>query len=66
MESPCDVPRIVDPVGGDPERLTATDTDDRSPAFSPDGRYLVFASGRAGGGFDCFVAEWTDRPLNRP
>ncbi|MEE3179675.1 MAG: hypothetical protein VX317_08330, partial [Verrucomicrobiota bacterium] len=45
-----------------PTALTAlnTETDERGPAFSRDGRYLYFSSDREGGqgGTDIYVARW--------
>ncbi len=48
-------------TGGEPERITTYEGFDSFPMFSPDGRYLVFASNRAGaepGETNLFVAEW--------
>ncbi|MEZ4322959.1 MAG: hypothetical protein R3F61_36170 [Myxococcota bacterium] len=49
---------------GDPERVTHTDGFDGFPMFSPDGRWLVFASNRATeeGKHDTnlFLARWKD------
>lgn len=40
---------VVNPGGGNPERLTADDEIDANPAITPDGRYVVFSSYRNGG-----------------
>jgi len=45
------------------ERVTFNPTFDGFPMFSPDGRYLVFASNRNNvreGDTNLFVAEWVD------
>jgi Tol biopolymer transport system component len=48
--------------GGEPERITYTAGFDGFPVFSPDGRWLVFASNRAGEGSETnlFIARWVD------
>jgi Tol biopolymer transport system component len=48
--------------GGEPERITYTAGFDGFPVFSPDGRWLVFASNRAaeGGETNLFIARWVD------
>jgi Tol biopolymer transport system component len=51
----------VDVDGGRLERITFAEEFDSFPMFSPDGRYLVFASNRGGaqaGDTNLFVAEW--------
>ncbi|MEQ1505091.1 MAG: M28 family peptidase [Myxococcota bacterium] len=49
-------------AGGEPERITTTDGFDGFPMFSPDGRWLVFASNRATpkgqSDTNLFVARW--------
>ena len=45
------------------EQVTFDDTFDSFPMFSPDGKYLVWASNRNNGGTrdtNLFVAEWVD------
>lgn len=43
------------------ERITFADGGARAPAFSRDGRYLAFVSGRAGpGSSNLFIARWRD------
>jgi len=58
---------LMDPYAEDPdatiERITRSPVFEAFPMFSPDGRYLVFASNRAGkkpGDTNLFVAEWVD------
>jgi Tol biopolymer transport system component len=53
----------VDDDGGGLERVTANETFDGFPMFSPDGRRLVFASNRNGsrpGETNIFVADWVE------
>lgn len=38
----------IDGAGGDPRQLTSGDFDNRSPAWSLDGRFIYFASNRSG------------------
>jgi Tol biopolymer transport system component len=46
-------------AGGETEQITYTEGFDGFPMFSPDGRWLVFASNRAGGHqTNIFVARW--------
>ena len=40
---------VVPTSGGDPMRYTAPATESSNPSFSPDGKYLMFSSQRAGG-----------------
>ena len=40
---------VVPTAGGDPVRYTAPSTESSNPRFSPDGKYLLFNSQRAGG-----------------
>jgi len=58
---------MMDPYAEDPEatveRVTQSPVFESFPVFSPDGRYLVFASNRAGkkrGDTNLFIAEWVD------
>jgi len=58
---------MMDPYAEDPEatveRITHSPVFEAFPVFSPDGRYLVFASNRAGrkpGDTNLFIAEWVD------
>ncbi len=54
---------VVSETGGDLEPITTSPEFDGFPMFSPDGRYLVFASNRNGaktGDTNIFVAEWVD------
>ena len=46
--------------GGEPVRVTYAPGFDSFPMFSPDGRWLVFASNRAGpaGETNLFIARW--------
>ena len=46
--------------GARPERVTFSQAD--SPAASPDGALVAFASSRAGSGRDLYVARWVDDP----
>ena len=39
---------MMDAGGGNIHQLTFSDKDEKSPAFSPDGRWLAFVSGRGG------------------
>lgn len=54
---------LIDLDGGGLERVTASDEDfDGFPMFSPDGRYLAFASSRGAespGEINVFLAEWS-------
>lgn len=52
-------------AGAEPlrERITFAEGGSAAPAFSRDGKYLAFVSGRgASGGSRLFVARWRDRP----
>ncbi|AMW04735.1 hypothetical protein GEMMAAP_07540 [Gemmatimonas phototrophica] len=40
---------VVNTAGGEPQRWTAPSTESSTPRWSPDGKYLFFASTRAGG-----------------
>jgi dipeptidyl aminopeptidase/acylaminoacyl peptidase len=40
---------VVPTAGGDPVRYTAPNTESSNPRFTPDGKYLLFNSQRAGG-----------------
>ncbi|HEY5657479.1 MAG TPA: M28 family peptidase [Myxococcota bacterium] len=58
---------LIDPDAPDPgstlERVTFSPDFDAFPMFSPDGRYLVFASNRnarSPGDTNLFIAEWVD------
>jgi len=58
---------MMDPYAEDPdatvERITHSPVFEAFPVFSPDGRYLVFGSNRAGkkpGDTNLFLAEWVD------
>ncbi|MFP6873538.1 MAG: hypothetical protein VCA55_08505, partial [Verrucomicrobiales bacterium] len=46
-----------------PIKAINTGANERSPAFSPDGKYLYFSSDREGGlgGYDIYVARWNAR-----
>ena len=37
---------VVDPAGGEPETIAPSESFDETPAWSPDGFTLLFASGR--------------------
>jgi hypothetical protein len=47
----------MNPDGSNQRPLTDTDADDYSPSWSPDSRWIVFASGTMSGGFDIFVVN---------
>jgi Tol biopolymer transport system component len=52
---------LVDKAGGEPERITFAQGFDGFPQFSPDGRWLVWASNRAdaeSGERNVFIARW--------
>jgi Tol biopolymer transport system component len=54
---------VVGERGGDLEQITHSPEFDGFPVFSPDGRYLVFASNRHSrkpGDTNIFVAEWVE------
>ena len=54
---------IVSENGGELERVTNSPEFDGFPMFSPDGKYLVFASNRYNakeGDTNVFIAEWVD------
>ena len=54
---------LIDKQGGQPERITTAPGFDGFPMFSPDGRYLVFASNRAnpqGHETNLFIARWVE------
>lgn len=54
---------LVDEDGSNLEQVTHYEQFDSFPMFSPDGRYLVFASNRHGakeGDTNIFVAQWVD------
>jgi Tol biopolymer transport system component len=54
---------LVDKAGGEPERITEAPGFDGFPQFSPDGRFLVWASNRADPAShetNLFVARWVE------
>lgn len=56
---------LIDADGTNMERVTNYEEFDGFPMFSPNGKYLVFASNRHGsskGNTNIFVAEWVDHP----
>lgn len=58
---------IMDADGGDQRLVTRDDGDaeDRSPHFSPDGRYIAFISNRLGERFDVYLISPDGSVLNR-
>jgi Tol biopolymer transport system component len=54
---------MLDKRGGEPQRVTTASGFDGFPHFSPDGRWLVFASNRANpesGETNLFIARWAE------
>jgi Tol biopolymer transport system component len=60
---------VFDATPGRPIRLTTDPADDSDPVWSPDGQWIVFASGRNGGGRDLYrraaSGAGQDEPLLR-
>ena len=51
--------------GSNLRRLTQSPGDDEDPTWSPDGRYIVFASDREGGGKQLFIMTSDGRNITR-
>jgi Tol biopolymer transport system component len=56
---------MLDKNGGEAERVTLSPGFDGFPHFSPDGRFLIWASNRAdpnGRETNLFIARWVEAP----
>jgi len=57
---PLDVPDPDHPKAGKPERFSHTTANEVQPAFSPDGRWMAFASDESGA-YEVYVRRRTCR-----
>ncbi|MBN1562452.1 MAG: PD40 domain-containing protein [Anaerolineae bacterium] len=53
--APADI-YLIPAIGGEPQKIIESDSNDIQPRFSPDGQYIVFSSDRSGN-WDVFIYE---------